>query len=150
MVLLALSAGLGGQQARAQGVTPTPQQIEQFQTLSEEQRRQLLQLSAQSSTQTGAQTGASSQRQTGDTSVVPRDANNGRARFNLPPRAPSSDALRNQPPASQAGLVMPVQPDPGVEQALNADEDLTGQADLTDLTAPPAPRPPGHRAAGPA
>ena len=85
MVLLALSAGLGGQQARAQGVTPTPQQIEQFQNLSEAQRRQLLQMGAQSGAQSSTQTGASSQQQTGDTSVViPRDVNNSRARFNLP------------------------------------------------------------------
>ena len=74
LFFLALSGLLGATQVSAQGVTLTPQQMQQFQNLSDEQRRQLL---GQLNQQPGSGAGGQQPVESPDV-IVPRDAGDSR------------------------------------------------------------------------
>lgn len=102
LFFLALSALLGATQVSAQGGTLTPQQMQQFQNLSDEQRRQLL---SQLNQQTGS--GAVSQQpmQSYDV-VVPRDAGDSRQQVN---QGQNEQPASNQRPIYQQNQQAPNQ-----------------------------------------
>lgn len=102
LFFLALSALLGATQVSAQGVSLTPQQMQQFQNLSDEQRRQLL---GQLNQQTGSGSGNQQPMQSYDV-VVPRDAGDSRQQVN---QGQNGQPASNQRPLYQQSQQAPNQ-----------------------------------------